>query len=130
MTHPDVQGSPKVELTDHAFFQMLQEDRSFRQALVLDMHMTLESFSITPHARRQLEILIAQLDELTEILVEKWAESQELKRFLSDPRARRVFLFAPPQAELTMKLSEAAAAELRDLADKANILGESLLAWQ
>ena len=128
MTRPVLSERSKIALTDHAFFQMLQEDRAFRQALVLDLQTTLEPFSLSPRARQRVEIIITQLDELTEILVEKWVESSELKKLLSDPQGRRVLLFSPLQAGLRTKLSGTAAAELQDLTEKANILCEGLLA--
>ncbi len=130
MTGPVAAELPKITLTDHAFFQLLQEDRSFRQALVLDLPTALEPFSISARSRQRIGSLVAQLDDLTDILVATWVENVELKSFLADHRSRREFLFAPSQAGLSSKLSEAAASELQDLTEKANILAEGLLAWR
>lgn len=130
MTGPVAAELPKITLTDHAFFQLLQEDRSFRQALVLDLPTALEPFSISARSRQRIGSLVAQLDDLTDILVATWVENVELKSFLADHRSRRELLFAPSQAGLSSKLSEAAASELQDLTEKANILAEGLLAWR
>ncbi|HEY5672949.1 MAG TPA: hypothetical protein VIR78_04550 [Malonomonas sp.] len=130
MTGPVAAELPKITLTDHAFFQLLQEDRSFRQALVLDLPTALEPFSISARSRQWIGSLVAQLDDLTDILVATWVENVELKSFLADHRSRRELLFAPSQAGLSSKLSEAAASELQDLTEKANILAEGLLAWR
>ena len=114
----------KIDLIDHAFFTMAQDDRGFRQALILDKETALDQFQITQEAERRLEAILQLIDSLTTALVKHWVKERELEPLLANDQTRRVLLFAPKESATYFKLSKKARNELTNLAEMANAMAE------
>jgi hypothetical protein len=116
----------QIELIDHAFFTMVQDDRGFRQALILDKETALAQFRITQRAENRLDTILQLIDSLTAALVKHWVKEGELEPLLANEQTRRVLLFAPKESITYFKLSKAARNELTSLAEMANAMAEVL----
>lgn len=116
----------KIDLIDHAFFLMAQDDRGFRQGLILDRKTALDQFRITQEAEKRLEAILQLIDSLTAALVKHWVKERELEPLLENVQTRRVLLFAPKESAAYFKLSKPARNELTSLAEMANAMAEVL----
>lgn len=121
------QNNSKIPLNDHAFVLKMKSDPGFRQALVLDTQKTLEPFKISDFACDKLTITLDMLDHLTDILIKEWTHDEYLLKTLSDPKSRRVLLFALKISAPVFSIPDGSIDELINLSDMANALFESIL---